>query len=84
MSGRVTRGRQELNGLRELVGSSKPLPQTDLPSLRDLLRAGIYIKERDPGHEVSDIGLELADLLVAVYTKANIVTTQPNTNPTTT
>ena len=74
MSGRVTRGHQDLNGLRELVGSSKPLPQTDLPSLRDLLRAGIYIKERDPGrgHDVSDLGIELADLLVAVYTKANI------------
>ena len=55
-----------------MAGSSKPPPQTDLPSLSDLLIADIYIKERDPGLEISDIGLELADLLVAVYNKANI------------
>ena len=74
MSGRVTRGHQELRGLRELVGSSKPLPQTDLPSLRDLFRAGIHIKEMDLSNQktIHDISQELTDLLLEVYTKANI------------
>jgi hypothetical protein len=77
MAGRSsTRGTQDLNSLRDLVGTSNPLPQTDLPSLRDLLRAGIYIKEINSTspkqHSISDLSQELADLLISVYSKANI------------
>ena len=76
MAGRATRGNQDLNNLRELVGSSSPLPQTDLPSLRDLLRAGIYLKEVSltGPKQISnyDLSKELTDLLISVYRKANI------------
>ena len=40
-----TRGQQDLNNLKELVGPSKPFPQADLPSLREILAAGMHIKE---------------------------------------
>ena len=76
MYGRVTRWHQDLNSLRELVGSSQPLPQTDLPSLRDLIRAGIYIKEMSLTNpkqiSVYDLSQELTDLLISIYSKANI------------
>ena len=71
-----TRGQQDLNKLMELVGPSKPLSQLDLPSLRDILAAGLDIKEKS--EKISkkinnhDLSVELTDLLLAVYQKANI------------
>ena len=40
-----TRGNQDLKNLRNFVGPGNPLPIADLPSLRDVLAAGIYLKE---------------------------------------
>ena len=70
-----TRGQQDLNNLRLLVGPSKPLPSTDLPSLRDILSAGIHLKETSLAaakqYSVHDLSVELTDLLLSVYNKAN-------------
>ena len=71
-----TRGQQDLKKLMDLVGPSKPLSQSDLPSLRDIIAAGIDIKERSEkiSKQISnhDLSLDLTDLLIAVYQKANI------------
>ena len=45
-----TRGHQDLNTLRVVIGASKQLPQTYIPSLRDILAAGLYIKETSITH----------------------------------
>ena len=44
-----TRGNQDLKNLRNFVGPGNPLPIADLPSLRDVLAAGIYLKEMSLG-----------------------------------
>ena len=71
-----TRGRKDLKGMRDLVGSSKPLSHTDLPSLRDLLSARLEIKEASlvDAKQQTNFGLceNLAVQLVAIYSKADV------------
>ena len=68
-----TRGQQDLNNLKELVGPSKPFPQADLPSLRDILAAGMHIKEvsltSTKQHSIRDLCIVLTDLLISVYSR---------------
>ena len=70
-----TRGHQDLNTLRVVIGASKQLPQTDLPSLRDILAAGLYIKETSITHakkiNIFDLSVTLADQVISVYSKAS-------------
>ena len=69
-----TRGQLDLKPLRELVGASKPLPQYDFGTLRDVLAAGIFLKEslsnvQDMSQQ--QLSLNLTEQLLAVYHKAN-------------
>ena len=70
-----TRGHQDLNTLRVVIGASKQLPQTDLPSLRDILAAGLYIKETSITHakkiNIFDLSVTLADQVISVHSKAS-------------
>ena len=70
-----TRGHQDLNTLRVVIGASKQLPQTDLPSLRDILAAGLYIKETSITHakkiNIFDLSVTFADQVISVYSKAS-------------
>ena len=69
-----TRGHLDLKPLREFVGNSKPLPQTELPTLRDILAAGILEKESlSHSQEISkkEFSLRLARQILSVYHKAN-------------
>ena len=70
-----TRGQQDLQNLKTLVGPSKSFPNADLPSLRDILAAGMHIKEVSMAstkqHSIRDLCKELTDLLISLYSKAN-------------
>ena len=70
-----TRGQQDLKNLKTLVGPSKSFPHSDLPSLRDILAAGMHIKEvslaSTKQHSIRDLCMELTDLLISLYSKAN-------------
>lgn len=75
MMAAATRGNQELNNLRDLVGSGHPLPQTDLPSLRDILRACIYLKEMSLSNakqqDIRSLSKEMTGQVISVYSKAS-------------
>ena len=70
-----TRGQQDLLKLTELVGSSSQLSSNELPTLRDILQAGLYEKEKSPleGNFLPncDLSKSLAEKVVMVYNKAN-------------
>ena len=70
-----TRGSLDLQPLRSLVGNSKPLPKTNLPTLRDVLQCGIFFKESSSVHSrhysISTLSKDLADEIVSVYKRAN-------------
>ena len=69
-----TRGRLDLKPLRELVGPSNPLPENELATLRDVLAAGMFLKESlNHVKEMSSnqFAMNLTDQVLAVYHKAN-------------
>ena len=71
---RKTRGKLKLNLLRDIIGPSKPMTETELPTLRDVLAAGILQKESCSN--VSQVDMlqftrTLTKQILAVYHKAN-------------
>ena len=69
-----TRGQMDLKPLRELLGPSKPLPANELATLRDVLTAGIFLKESlDHVKEMSPLQfrMNLTEQILEVYHKAN-------------
>ena len=70
-----TRGNLDLNKLRDFVGPGKTLPPADLPSLRDVLAAGIYLKEtavsKAKQKDIKSLSHELTDLVMSIYAKAS-------------
>ena len=70
-----TRGQLELAGLRKLIGNSKPLSESDLPSFRDILKAILYVIEntyQDVKHSViSHVCNEVTEQVISVYKRAN-------------
>lgn len=69
------RGSKDLQGLREIIGPSKEFPLSDPPTCRDVMSAGLFLKENsvsDSKHfSISDLSMQLATPVVSFWQNVN-------------